>query len=100
MRRREFLQLPAVAALPHAGPRKKIAALTTTYHGRSHADDIITRFLTGSTTTYYASFCDIVSMYIDQVLQCFVERRKGGENGVRRVQHIQGDEVWRAAEQG
>src|SRR5436190_14136507 len=35
-----------------------------------------------------------------EVLQCFVERRKGGENGVRRVQHIQGDEVWRAAEQG
>ena len=35
-----------------------------------------------------------------EVLQCFVERRKGGENGVRSVQYIQGDEVWRAAEQG
>ena len=43
MRRREFLQLPAVAAVPQAGPRKKIAALTTTYHVRSHADDIITK---------------------------------------------------------
>jgi hypothetical protein len=252
MRRREFLQLPAVAAVPYAGQRKKIAALTTTYHVRSHADDIITRFLEGYwiNDQYYASPCDIVSLYIDQVhpadigyrlaaaynfpvvgsiddaltqgtgklavdgvllvaehgdypfndkqqqlyprfkffqqvvdtfrrarravpvycdkhlswswdeakqmydwsrelhlplmagssvsvtfrrpeldyplgvefedalmvgngwvsdggifhdlevLQCFVERRKGGENGVRRVQHIQGDEVWRAAEQG
>jgi hypothetical protein len=35
-----------------------------------------------------------------EVLQCFVERRKGGEKGIRRVQHIQGDEVWRAAAQG
>jgi len=35
-----------------------------------------------------------------EVLQCFVERRRGGENGVRSVQHIQGDEVWRAAGQG
>ena len=35
-----------------------------------------------------------------EVLQCFVERRKGGESGVRSVQHIQGDAVWRAAEQG
>jgi hypothetical protein len=252
MRRREFLQLPAVAAVPYAGQRKKIAALTTTYHVRSHADDIITRFLEGYwiNDQYYASPCDIVSLYIDQVhpadigyrlaaaynfpvvgsiddaltqgtgklavdgvllvaehgdypfndkqqqlyprfkffqqvvdtfrrarravpvycdkhlswswdeakqmydwsrelhfplmagssvsvtfrrpeldyplgvefedalmvgngwvsdggifhdlevLQCFVERRKGGENGVRRVQQIQGDEVWRAAEQG
>jgi len=69
MRRREFLQLPAAAALPHAGQRKKIAALTTTYHVRSHADDIITRFLEGYwiNDQYYASPCDIVSLYIDQV---------------------------------
>ncbi|PYT19821.1 MAG: hypothetical protein DMG58_35415 [Acidobacteria bacterium] len=47
MRRREFLQLPAIAALPTSGQRKKIAAITTTYFVRSHADDIITRFLEG-----------------------------------------------------
>jgi hypothetical protein len=35
-----------------------------------------------------------------EALQCFLERRKGGETGIRAVQHIQGDEVWRAAEQG
>jgi len=51
MRRREFLQLPAIAALPTSGQRKKIAAITTTYFVRSHADDIITRFLEG-----YCSF--------------------------------------------
>ncbi len=35
-----------------------------------------------------------------EVLQCFAERRKGGETGVRSVQHLEGDAVWRAAEQG
>jgi hypothetical protein len=69
MRRREFLQLPAVAAMPQSGRRKKIAALTTTYHVRSHADDIITRFLEGYwiNDQYYAPPCDIVSLYMDQV---------------------------------
>jgi hypothetical protein len=35
-----------------------------------------------------------------EALQCFAERRKGGETGVRAVQHLQGDAVWKAAEQG
>src|SRR6516225_5559985 len=35
-----------------------------------------------------------------ETLQCFVERRKGGETGIRSVQHLEGDEVWKAAEQG
>jgi hypothetical protein len=35
-----------------------------------------------------------------ETLQCFVERRKGGETGIRAVEHIEGDAVWRAAEQG
>jgi hypothetical protein len=35
-----------------------------------------------------------------ETLQCFVERRAGGETGVRAVHHLQGDEVWRAAGEG
>lgn len=35
-----------------------------------------------------------------EVMQCFAERRRGGETGVRAVQHLQGDQVWKAAEQG
>jgi hypothetical protein len=33
-------------------------------------------------------------------MQCMVERRKGGETGVRAVQMIEGDAVWKAGEQG
>jgi hypothetical protein len=35
-----------------------------------------------------------------ETLQCFVERRKGGETGVRAVERIEGDAVWKAAAQG
>ena len=51
MRRRDFLELSTAAAvftLPAAGQqRKKIAALSTTYHVRSHTDNFVTRFLEG-----------------------------------------------------
>src|SRR4051794_652108 len=33
-------------------------------------------------------------------LQCMIERRKGGETGVRSVQMIEGDAVWKAGEEG
>jgi hypothetical protein len=33
-------------------------------------------------------------------MQCMVERRKGGETGVKAVQMIEGDDVWKAGEQG
>jgi hypothetical protein len=57
MSRRELLQLPAAAAVPYVGRRKKIAALMTTYHMRSLAKDIVTRFLAGYWINdhYYAS---------------------------------------------
>jgi hypothetical protein len=35
-----------------------------------------------------------------ETLQCFVERRQGGETGIRSVQHLEGDAVWKAAEEG
>ncbi len=33
-------------------------------------------------------------------MQCMIERRKGGESGVRAVQLIEGDAVWKAGEEG
>jgi hypothetical protein len=33
-------------------------------------------------------------------LQCMIERRKGGETGIRSVQMIEGDAVWKAGEEG
>jgi hypothetical protein len=38
--------------------------------------------------------------HILETLQAFVERRKGGEVGVRSVRMLKGDEVWKAAQQG
>ena len=35
-----------------------------------------------------------------ETLQCMVERRSGGETGVASVQCLEGDEVWRAGEDG
>ena len=33
-------------------------------------------------------------------LQCMVERRRGGETGVKAVQMLEGDAVWKAGEEG
>ena len=38
--------------------------------------------------------------HILETLQCFAERRRGGETGVRAVQLLAGDGVWKAAEEG
>ncbi len=35
-----------------------------------------------------------------EAMQCMVERRKGGESGVKSVQLIEGDEVWKAGDDG
>ena len=35
-----------------------------------------------------------------ETLQCMIERRSGGENGVVAVQCLEGDEVWKARDQG
>ncbi len=35
-----------------------------------------------------------------EAMQCMVERRRGGESGIRSVQLIEGDAVWKAGEEG
>jgi len=43
---------------------------------------------------------DAMDFHALEALQCMMERRKGGERGVKSVQLIQGDAVWQAGEQG
>jgi hypothetical protein len=35
-----------------------------------------------------------------EAMQCMIERRRGGETGVRNVQLIEGDAVWKAGDEG
>jgi hypothetical protein len=41
---------------------------------------------------------DPMDFHALEALQCMVERRRGGETGVRRVQLIEGNEVWKAGD--
>ena len=43
---------------------------------------------------------DAMDYHALEAMQCMVERRKGGETGVRAVQLIEGEQVWRAGEEG
>src|SRR5437899_12377041 len=84
MRRREFLSLAATPVLSfQGGARKKIAAVSSTYHVRSHSDNFITRFLEGYWIgdKYYPPPCDIVSLYLDQVHPADIARRLSAAYG-------------------
>lgn len=43
---------------------------------------------------------DAMDFHALEAMQCMIERRKGGETGVKAVQLIEGDAVWAAGEQG
>lgn len=43
---------------------------------------------------------DPMDFHALEAMQCMVERRRGGETGIRSVQLIEGDEVWKAGEDG
>jgi hypothetical protein len=90
MRRRSFLQLPA-AALAAGSGRKRIAALSTTYHVRSHSDNFITRFLEGYwiDDRHYPPPCDIVSLYMDQVHPADIGNRLASAYGFPVVKSIE-----------
>jgi hypothetical protein len=43
---------------------------------------------------------DAMDYHALEAMQCMLERRKGGEHGVKSVQLLEGDAVWKAGEQG
>jgi len=43
---------------------------------------------------------DAMDFHALEGLQCMVERRRGGESGVKAVQLLEGDAVWKAGEEG
>ena len=43
---------------------------------------------------------DPMDYHAMEAMQCMIERRKGGETGVAAVQLIEGEEVWKAGEDG
>jgi len=43
---------------------------------------------------------DPMDFHALEAMQCMVERRRGGESGVKAVQLIEGDDVWNAGQQG
>ena len=71
--------------------RKKIAALSTTYHVRSHSDNFITRFLEGYwiNEKYFASPCDVASLYVEQEHAADISQRLAGSWGVSKYPNIQ-----------
>lgn len=95
MRRREFLSLAAAPGFLGQSPaqpaRKKIAAISSTYFVRSHADDIDTRFLQGYWIgeTFHPSPCDIVSLYLDQTHPADVCHRLSAAHGFPIVPTIE-----------
>lgn len=92
MKRREFVGLALASAAPSAGEaRKKIAALSTAYHVRSHSDNFITRFLEGYwiNEMFYEPPCDIVSLYQDQTHPADIGQRLSAAYGFPVVKSIE-----------
>ncbi len=49
---------------------------------------------------YDRSYAEIYLFHALECLQCMLERRQGGETGVKSVQCLQGDDVWKACDDG
>ena len=71
--------------------RKKIAALSTAYHVRSHSDNFITRFLEGYwiNDKYHETPCDIASLFVEQEHDADISRRLSKGYGFPIVPTIQ-----------
>ena len=75
--------LPTDALPPPAGPRKRLAAITTAYFKYSHADDIITKFIEGYAVVgrVHQPHCEVVSLYDRAVPR---HRHRPGHGGAVR----------------
>src|SRR5689334_24543663 len=85
MRRRDFLAA-AGASIPAAAfqtNKPRIAAISTTYHVRSHSDNFITRVLEGYwiNEQYYPPPCQVVSLYMHQVHPADIGQRLAAAYG-------------------
>ena len=49
---------------------------------------------------YDRSTWEVYLFHVLEVLQCMMERRRGGETGVKSVQTLSGDAVWKAGDEG
>ena len=83
-----FLQGPR--SLSAQNRRKRIAALSTTYHVRSHSDNFITRFLEGwwINDTYHKPPCDVASLFVEQEHDADIGNRLARSWGIRKVPTI------------
>ena len=62
------IALPTDQLAVPSGPKKRVAAITTTYFKYSHADDIITKFIEGYGVVgrVHEPHCQVVSLYVEQ----------------------------------
>jgi len=92
VRRREFVGAALAWAAPSAGEtRKKIAALSTAYHVRSHSDNFITRFLEGYwiNEKFHEPPCEIASLYLAQIHPADIGYRLASAYGFPVVKSIE-----------
>src|SRR5262245_47054411 len=97
MNRRDFLaHAGGLAAVALGGTRgtgqliappasdKKVAALVTTYHRYSHADNLVTRFMEGYSIVgeSYPPPCRVASLYIEQVTDTDIGRPLAKQWGI------------------
>jgi len=83
--------LPGPRPLSGQSGRKKVAALSSTYHVRSHSDNFITRFLEGYWIgdEYHESPCEVVSLYVDQQHPADISTRLAKTWGVKKYPSIE-----------
>ena len=76
--------LPTDALPPPAGPKKRIAAITTAYFKYSHADDIITKFIEGYGVVgrTHLPHCEVVSLSIEQYPKTDIGRGMAARYGI------------------